>query len=303
MKVFKTIFILAITFYCINVSAQNVFFEKDSIPNKKRTLATSISIGTIWAGSITGLAAVWYKDSWGDGFHFFDDGLEWLQMDKFGHAYTGYHLQRNVFNAYNWSGQPRSRSLWLGAALSFGYLANFEILDGFSKDWGFSMWDLFANFSGVAMFTGQELLWEEQKIGFKFSASPSPYAQYRPEALGASFSERLLKDYNGQTYWLNFTPNNFFDTPLPDWLSFSFGYSINEKLHGFENHFVVNHENNLLEFNAYRQYLFSLDVDFEKIKTNKPWLRSIFKALNHVKVPFPALELSKNKISAYPVYF
>lgn len=270
------------------------FFEKDTSLNKNRVVGSSIGVGSFWTGSIAGLASVWYSDSWGNGFRFFNDGREWLQMDKVGHAWAGYHIQRNITELYNWSGIEPKKSLLIGGAISFGYLASFEILDGFSDDWGFSVWDIASNAAGVALYSAQDLLWNEQRVTFKFLGIPSNYAQYRPEVLGSTFAEQLLKDYNGQTYWLNFTPSYYFESALPKWLSFSFGYSIQEKVNGFENKYDIDFNGENISFLAYREALFSLDIDFQQIKTNKAWLKTLFSALNHVKVPIPAIAYSKN---------
>lgn len=301
------IILLLILFTSFQVSSQSNFLESDSLPNKSRLLGASTVIGTAWVGSILGLSAVWYKDSWGGGFKFFNDADEWLQMDKFGHAYTGNHISRNTYNVYRWAGLPLEKSLLYSSLISFGYLATFEVLDGFSEDWGFSWADIAANAFGVGWFAWQELLWQEQRFKMKFSSSPSPYAKYRPEVLGSSFSERMLKDYNGQTYWFNFNPSQFMDesNSFPKWLSFSFGYSVDEKLHGFDNvyeyHDPINNEYKV--FNARRQYLFSLDLDLERIPVKKKWLKTTFSLLNHLKIPFPTVEFSNGKFKAHPIYF
>ncbi|MEJ6491389.1 MAG: hypothetical protein QNL60_02870 [Flavobacteriales bacterium] len=57
-----------------------------------------------------------------------------------------------------------------------------------------------ANALGSGLFLGHHLLWKEQRIVLKFSSHPTEFAKYRPEVLGSSYPERLLKDYNGQTY-------------------------------------------------------------------------------------------------------
>lgn len=281
------------------------FFEHDSLPNKNRSIGTTVAIATGWSGSIAALSAVWYKDSWGEGFQFFNDRDEWLQMDKFGHAYTGLHLTRNTFQLYQWSGLSRKKSLIYGSIVGFGYLASFEVLDGFSDDWGFSWWDIAANAFGVGWLTWQELVWQEERIKMKFSASPSPYAQYRPEALGKTFSERLLKDYNGQTYWFNFNPSYFLDenTKFPKWLALSAGYSVEEKLHGFDNIYVYDSFDQTIEFKARRQFLLSLDIDLTRIPVKKPWLKTAFNVLNHLKIPFPTIEYSKSGFRFHPIYF
>lgn len=281
-----------------------LYAQNDSTQfNRKRTIYSSIGVGTAWSGSMVGLASLWYQDSWGNGFRFFNDGNEWLQMDKVGHAYTGYHIQRNMHNLYQWAGWNQRQSLLISGLISTGYLTTLEIFDGFSDDWGFSWWDMAANVAGVGLFTTQELLWEEQYVKFKFSSSPSPYAKYRPETLGDSYASRMLKDYNGQTYWLSFHPTLKKDNFLPKWINLSIGYSIAEKLHGTENTFTTTYNNQIKHFHAYRQYFLSLDIDFEAIPTNKKWLKTTFQLLNHVKIPFPALEYAQQQFRLNPLYF
>lgn len=292
--------------FCFIGRGQISFLEIDSTYNRKRTFGVNIGIGTVWSGSIGGLASIWYKDAWGNGFKLFNDSPEWLQMDKAGHTYTGYHLTRNINNLYLWAGNNHNKSLIIGSAVATGYLATFEILDGFSSDWGFSWPDIAANTGGVAWYLAQELIWKEQRLKLKFSASPSPYAQYRPNTLGSTFSERLLKDYNGQTYWLTIAPRQFIKSWkwLPEWFSFSFGYSVKEKLHGFDNIYTISDPNlGQQTFYAKRQFLFSLDIDLEAIPVKKPWIKTLFSVLNHIKIPFPTIEYSDGSFKGHPVYF
>lgn len=281
-------------------------FEPDTTFNKKRTIITSSIIGATWVGSIIGLKEVWYKDSWTNNFHTFDDAAQWMQMDKAGHVYAGSFITDNIYHAYQWSGLSRNKSLILGTASAFGYLATFETLDGFSDDWGFSWADLGANGLGVLWFSWQELVWQEQRLKLKFSAHLSPYAKYRPNVLGGTTAERLLKDYNGQTYWLTINPSMFMSesTRFPKWLGISLGYSVDEKMHGVDNtYYHTNNSGNLEVFNARRQYLLSLDIDLSQIPAKKPWLKTLLKTLNHVKVPFPAVEFSSSGTKVHGIYF
>ena len=281
------------------------FWESDTSYNKNRVIGSTVGLGVGWSGSMIALSQVWYKDSWNGEFQFFNDGQEWLQMDKVGHAYTGYHLTRNTFNVYRWSGVNRNKSLLLGSIVGFGYLANLEIFDGFSEDWGFSWWDIAANTAGAGFFVGQEMLWQEQRLLMKFSASLSPYAQYRPEVLGSSIPERILKDYNGQTYWISASPQSFTEKLafLPPWLALSAGYSVDGKLHGMDNSFQISQNGSLKTYFAQRQFLLSLDVDFERIPTKSPFLITVFKALNHLKVPFPTIIFTPSAVDFRGIYF
>lgn len=281
------------------------FFERDTTLNVKRTAWSSGLIAGGWIASTVALQNIWYKEHWSE-FHLFDDSREWLGMDKIGHAYTTHAITKNITEIYHWAGLKRGTSLAIGSGVALGYLTTIEILDGFSKDWGFSWSDMAANSLGVAMFAWQDLLWQEQRFKLKFSTHLSPYAQTRPNVLGSTIPERLLKDYNGQTYWLTVSPGMFLkeDTKFPKWLGFSFGYSVDQKVHGDYNEMLVYRaDGSSVQLSARSQYLFSLDIDLEQIPTNKKWLKAIFKAFNHLKVPFPAMILSDGKLGGHYFYF
>jgi hypothetical protein len=47
----------------------------------------------------------------------------------------------------------------------------------------------------------------------------------------------------------------------------------------------------------------SLDVDFEKIPTQKKWVKSLFFVLNAIKFPAPTLILSNGKWSSQWLYY
>ncbi len=300
----KQLLLIGCVLLALNGNSQT-FFERDTTLNVKRTAWTSGIIGAGWIGSTVSLQAVWYKEHWSD-FKFFDDSKEWLGMDKFGHAYTSYSLTKDISSIYHWAGLNRNNSLIVGSSVTFGFQLTLEVLDGFSDKWGFSWSDLGTNTLGIAWHAWQDLLWKEQRFKLKFSAHTTPYAQFRPNTLGSTIAERLLKDYNGQTYWLNINPGMFLsrNSKFPKWLSFSFGYSVDEKLHGDLNHYQVITENGkALDFHAKSQFLFSLDIDFEEIPVKKPWLKTLFKALNHVKIPFPTMIITGKELDWHPFYF
>ena len=60
----------------------------------------------------------------------------------------------------------------------------------------------------------------------------------------------------------------------------------------------------MTQLDRYRQFLISLDIDFSKIPANNKWLRSIFRAVNLIKIPFPALEINRiDNLKFRPLYF
>jgi hypothetical protein len=225
-----------------------------------------------------------------------------MQMDKMGHVFTAYHFSDKVSKLYRWSGLDRKKSALIGAGVGWGYQMSFELLDAQSADWGFSWSDVGANTLGSGLFLSQELIWQEQYVKLKFSYSPSDFAQYRPSILGASFSERLLKDYNGQTYWLTFSPGCIFPkSKIPAWIAIAAGYSVDAKLVGSNDFFQT--ADGLKSFTAKREFVLSLDLDVTKLPIKKPWLKKVLSPFNVIKIPFPALVFRGNDISGRLLYF
>lgn len=253
------------------------------------------------AVSLIGLNQLWYADYPQSKFHTLNDNDEWLQMDKWGHVFSSYQMGRIGANVLEWSGESEKNQLIYGATLGFAFLTTVEVFDGFSEEWGFSWGDMIANASGTGLYIGQELLWKEQRISLKYSFHQTDFASQRPDKLGNGFLEEVLKDYNGQTYWLSANIHSFFkDSSVPKWLNVAFGYGAEGLLTGKSetlDPFIIYHDRT-------RQYYFSLDVDLTKIKTDSHLLKSVFDVLNVIKVPFPTLEFDDNNgFKAHLVYF
>lgn len=264
------------------------FWQPADSLNKTRFIPVSAGIATVWTGSITVLSQVWYSDYEKVGFHSFDDFDNWLQMDKMGHVFTAYHLSRTSAKLYRWTGLSQRKSAWLGAGIGWGYQFSFELLDARSSGWGFSWSDLSANTIGSGLFLTQELWGKEQFVTLKFSYHPTEYAAFRPAILGATSAERLLKDYNGQTYWLNFSPGAIWKgSRIPPWIAISIGYSSDAKLVGDQESYTT--ADGQRTFHAQREFALSLDLDVSKLPIRKPWLRKALSPFNVIKIPFPAL--------------
>lgn len=286
--------------------AQSFFAPSDTL-NRNRVLASHITLGTAYTTSMVGLASIWYSNQQSTGFQLFNDGKDWLQMDKVGHVYSAYWMQNRAFSMYNWAGMDEKRSLLWSSVFSTFFMTTFEVMDGFSTNYGFSISDVGANVLGIGFFTGQQMLFDEQIANFKFSYSHTPYAQYRPEVLGRTAAERILKDYNGQTYWLNvslgkITPEHW---KIPDWLCLSLGYTISEKLKSDAEYYEFNGWGSApIVFNSYRRYLLSFDIDLSRLPVKKPWLKMLLGNFNTIKIPLPTVEWSsRNAPRFYGFYF
>lgn len=270
--------------------------------NPKRLAFVTSAEVVAFTGTMIGLNQLWFVDYPHTAFHFFNDGADWMQMDKVGHSYTSYTVGKIGIDALKWSGVERKKAIWFGGALGWTFLSAVELFDAFSQGWGFSVSDIGANTLGAGMLISQELLWKEQRVAFKYSFQQSMYAQYRPELLGSSIYENVLKDYNGQTYWLSVNIASFLkkETQFPKWLNVALGYGADGMISGNANTSVVDIYGNTLYFERYRQAYLSLDLDLTRVPVKHKFLRIIFNTLNCIKFPFPAIEFSKHgtKINA-----
>lgn len=280
----------------MNGMSQRSFFERADTLNRGRLIGISSGISAFWAGSMIGLSQVWYSKVEKAPFHTFDDSKNWLQMDKVGHFYISYQETQFTTDLFHWTGLEDKKCALIGAGVSIGYQTTFELFDAFSADWGFSWSDVAANTIGTAFYAVQSYFWDEQRIIPKFSYAPTKFATLRPSVLGSTFTESLLKDYNGQTYWLSASPGSFFkNSPIPEWACFSIGYSAHRKLVGDEEYYIDPATG--IEYNSQRELIFSLDIDFSKLPIKKPWLKAIVKHFNYFKFPFPALIIRNDGVS------
>lgn len=287
-------------FIFLLLSVNHFAFAADSLSVfKKRKLALGISSIALTSGSLMYLNQAWYQDYKTSKFHSFDDNDEWFQLDKCGHTLTTYQTGRLMMNAMDWAGYSKKNQLLIGGLSGFAYMSAIEVMDGYSDGWGFSWGDMAANALGSGLTIGQKALWNEQRFQLKFSFYQSKYAKYRTDLLGESFATQILKDYNGQIYWLSINPSSFMkkETKFPKWLNVAFGYGADGMIGARYNNIVIQDESgNVTSFNRYRQGYFSLDVDLTRIKTKSRFLKSVFSCLNIIKIPFPNLEVSEGKI-------
>lgn len=292
------------------------FWQTSAMLDKKRVIGISAFAGVSYTTSMFILSKAWYEQYPQTGFHFFNDNAGWLQIDKIGHAWTAYMESQYAGALYQWGGVSGKKSAWIGAGIGLAFQSGIEILDGFSEGWGASPGDIAANTIGSVFYLGQKLAWGEQRIRVKFSAHkvnygdfPAEVRQRAVELYGSSFSQTLLKDYNGQSYWLSVSPAAFAphkSTHWPSYLSLAIGYGA-ENMFGAEQNIWQNKAGVTLNYNdivRYRQYFLSLDLDLSRLPVRSPFLRTLLGALNVFKVPAPAVELnSSGKFRWHWLYF
>lgn len=306
MKSAKKIIFLFLLLITVHHGIANCFLKDSISAFKKRKIGLLAGSAVLTTGSLIYLHQVWYSQYNSGRFHYFDDSQEWLQMDKCGHTLTNFQISRLMMDAFQWAGFSKKKKLFIGGTMGFAYMTVVEVMDGYSTGWGFSWADMGANALGTALAVSQQAAWNEQRIHLKFSFHRTSLAQYNPELLGSKFSEEILKDYNGQTYWLSVSPFSFIrsDRKLPRWLAVSFGYGADGMLGANYNNFLVmDDQGNVTNYDRVRQFYISLDVDLSKIKTRSKALKAVFNALNIIKIPAPTLEFSNGKTKFHYLYF
>lgn len=255
---------------------------------RKNSVISLGIVGTI--GSYYLLDQLWYAQYPRTGLHTFNDNREWLQMDKAGHAVTCYTIGRMSTDVFRWTGLEEKKSLWIGGSVGLIYMTGIEILDGTSAQWGFSWGDMIANASGSFLFIAQENFWQEQRITLKFSYTPSSYADQFPDQFGHNFQQRILKDYNAQTYWASINVSQFMgsDAAFPKWFNVAIGYGATEMMNAKTN--IYNVDNSIHQ----REFYLSFDADLTRVRWERKWMRTTAKILSFIKLPSPTLEARDN---------
>jgi hypothetical protein len=262
-------------------SLQGFAQSEDSLRDKRKKLI--IRSAAVYAGGMTGLSLAWYKSD-RQSFRWFNDLPEWKQMDKAGHFYTGYQLAAIAGESLKKAGMNPGAAAWTATITSTLALSAIEIPDGYSKDYGASGTDIAANVLGSLFWMAQHKRTDGPLLIPKFSFHRSGLAGSRPEVLGKNFAERILKDYNGQTYWLSADMDQV--TRLPRWLNIAVGYGASGMRYGRD-------EENLAEgLQPYRRWFLGFDIDLTDVPTRHKFLKKLFAITGYIRIPAPAIEFS-----------
>ncbi len=288
-------FVVSIPLFFSHVSFSQSNSSKK--PSNRKTIVTA-SLGGAYLASMQGLYLLWYADYNRSKFHFFNDNKEWLHMDKAGHAYSAYNAGKYSIDMLKWAGYTNRQAAIAGPLYGYLYQSTIEVFDGFSAGWGFSKGDILANTIGTGLVMGQALAWNEQRISVKLSFLPTSFSKARTDVLGRNLVENLFKDYNGQTYWLCVNPKSFAPkSNWPSWLDISLGYGATG-MYGGEDNIWESDGTWLIRYDyssTPRRMKFYLapDINLEKLKVKKKWLKYSLKILNTLKFPLPALNYTQ----------
>lgn len=286
-----------------SVAAQRELTADSARSGNCRCMAwTGAGIGSVMGGGIAVLDQAWYSEYERGPLRAFDDGGEWLQMDKAGHMFSAYTLGAWGHALLDRCDPGNRKALWYGAGSGLAYLTAVEILDGTSVAWGFSWWDMLANVAGTGLYVGQELSWGEQRVRMKLSARHTHYAAMRPELLGEGSIERYLKDYNGMTIWLSANPASFRGgSGRFAWLNLAVGYGAEGMVTAFPPAGPGDLGGDL---QRQRRFFLAPDVDLMRIPVRGKALRTVLFVLNSIKLPTPTLELNgQGRLKGHWLYF
>jgi uncharacterized protein YfiM (DUF2279 family) len=252
--------------------------------------------GTVVVYALTSyfLGKTWYTKR--VPFHSFNDNGEWLQMDKVGHATTAYAISRGEYELFRWSGVNERASVLTGSLVALLYQTTIELFDGRSEGWGFSKGDMVANLTGIGLFMGQQYGFGEQKMGMRYGWRQSIYPQYRPNLLGQKLGNQMLKDYNGQQYWLSLNLASVLPVgpSFPRWLALDLGYSASGMTGGHANPPYIGADGKEVKFTRYRQFYLSPDVTLARLPgLNGTTAQPLVSAGQFFKIPAPSLEFNR----------
>jgi len=254
----------------------------------------AVAAGAGYVFSMAGLYELWYKNYPESKFHFFNDNGEWLQMDKAGHCGIAYNLGLYGIDVLTWVGMKKNSAIWYGGMIGAVFNTSFEVMDGFSSEYGFSLGDVSANFLGAAIVIGEQLAWGQQRIELKFSYTHSAEADLRPDLLGNNYGHNLIEDYNGISDWASVNVNSFLNrkSVVPNWLNLAFGYGAQGMLGARVNPTSYN-GTDLPDLDRHRQYYLSLDVDLSQINTKSKALNTVLDLMNFIKIIAPSVEYNR----------
>ena len=261
----------------------------------------NISIfGGLFLGAVIGLhihqANAWWSKDRGH-FHFQEDWVSALQVDKAGHAFGGYIGAYAMSEGLMASGFSWNSSVLWGSVFGLAYQSYVETEDGFAKDWGFSPSDWYFDAIGPIFFLAQQNVPVLQNITPKWQYIPSQWTG-KPELNGRP--KTFIDDYNSSTFWwsvnvYNLLPKNLKHYWIP-WLNLAVGYGAD----AIDVHVNPNGPPDQL---SSRRFVVGLDYNLVKLLPDGGNFWNWFKqSLNYIKLPSPALEFTGRGTRFYLLY-
>jgi len=268
-------------------------------------LVNILALTGIFTGIFYAQHSMQQSDVWKETgpFHIQEDIQYALWVDKFGHFYGGYSTSYLFTEAFITAGFGWEISNLLGSLMGLGYMSYIEILDGYSKGFGFSPTDYYFDILGSGYFLAQYYFPILQNFNPKFM-----YVD--PKWLGEKDRnphESFIDNYSAQTFWISINVQNliggFIDKYLPEWLELSIGYAAYSLCYPPKGDCDPK-ISEPVSSDAWgnRKIIISLDYNLVKLLPDGPpfwnWLKQSMKLF---KLPAPAIEIGK-KTKFYLIY-
>ena len=223
-------------------------------------------------------------------FHTFNDWYNPdLNVDKIGHIWGAQAYTVGLYHIFKWAGLNETNSMIWSSTASWLFQIQMEVTDGFYERWGFSWWDVGANTLGAVYPNLQRIYEPLQSVHLKMAYYPSE--DYRK-----GWIDYPLKDYDGFTYWLSFTVEDFLPQSWkpywPDWLAVAVGYGANEVFEG-PNDYNVSPDNVGL---GEQEWYIGLDYDLKRLPGDSDFMIFLKESLNLIRLPAPAIRITPSGI-------
>jgi hypothetical protein len=240
-------------------------------------------------------------------FNVAEDGKFSAYLDKGGHFF-GTFMPAYVFSEILMaSGFSWDDATIIGGAMGMAYTTYVEMLDGFSKDWGFSPTDWYADVAGASFFIAQHYIPFLQNFTPKFMyVKPSWHREYdRKEAMS------FIDNYSAQTFYMAINMHNILPESIknywPKWLDLSVGYAVYSLSAGVTEHNaeLISEDSHFGKVYGNQKLLISLDYNLIELLPDGPgWWNWFKQSLNYFKFPSPTLEIGRDTkfFLAYPFF-
>ena len=271
----------------------------------RRTTTIEIAGGAVYLGTLLALYNIKYKDNLQSRFKINTVKDDWrMGMDANHHTIGSYYIGRMSYKLLRWAGTSEQRAAWIGGLSGFFMLTSQEVFDGFDSKWCASTSDVASNALGSALFISQQLIWHNQKIVLKWSYHPTSFPNQNPDLLGSNSVQKMIKDYNGQTFWLSANLKSFSqkDLHIPCWLNIAMGLGVTG-MTGPVNNTPLYRSYPIDGFKTQRLFYIAPDIDLTRLRIRSATLKWIFEAIGVLKFPMPALQISGQKVKFKPLYF
>ena len=296
MKIFRSILIALMALLLASVSLQaapsdplnlrdSTWDFRSEDPGDTTQFSVAKSVGVASTVLIAYGAAYWlvFKKGWwdegGGRFRFENDFDYALNLDKFGHFASGVIMGESFYEGYRWAGVSEFYSYLFAGLSAFATHVAIDVKDGFSPEWGFSVFDVLSGTLGGFLPMAERYVPVFKYVDLKWSYWINTKAYYRQSKTGV-----FTDDYCNQTFWASFKIHRMLPKAArqyyPSWLAIAAGLSIDEG--------VFLHDKDVT---PHREVYIALDYDLEAFRPQSRMARTLIKYLNYFKLPAPTVQV------------